>query len=53
MNRERQLGEELFEFVTGALKNEPSFSAEDKGRIAQHLQREFERKYAAMTGPAR
>lgn len=54
MSVARELGEKQFDFTIQLLRqHDKAISANDAGKIAQHLQREFERKYEAMIGMGR
>jgi hypothetical protein len=52
-SRQRQLSEAVYQFVFQMLDAEPELSGNDAGKVAAHLQREFERKYQAMMGMGR
>lgn len=49
----RQLSEQVYNFVFQMLDGEPELSGNDAGKLANHLQKEFERKYSAMMGMER
>lgn len=51
--RQRQLSEDVYRYVFELLDNEPDMTGDDAGKIANHVQREFERKYGAVMGVGR